>query len=77
MGANSKTNYEIFNLGNPRHISIKQLARHISKNVKYMAKKKGDIQSSRCKVTKIKNYLKFSPQIRLKDGIKNLINYYK
>ena len=77
MGANSKTSYEIFNLGNPRYISIKQLARHISKNVKYMAKKKGDIKSSRCKITKIKNYLKFSPQIRLNDGIKNLINYYK
>lgn len=77
LGANSKINYEIFNLGNPRYISIKQLARHISKNVKYMAKKKGDIKSSRCKVAKIKNYLKFSPQIRLKDGIKNLINYYK
>ena len=77
MGANSKFSYEIFNLGNQSYVSIKQIASYISKNVKYTPRKKGDIKHSRCNVTKIKNYLGFTPKIKLRDGIKNLINYYR
>lgn len=76
-GAKSKFSYEIFNLGNQTFTSIKQLARLFSSNIKYEKKRKGDIKHSRCKVTKIKDYLNFSPKIKLSDGIKNLINFYE
>ena len=45
-GAESKYSYKIFNLGSKNYISIKQLAKKISKNIKYI-QKKGDIKHSR------------------------------
>ena len=76
-GAESKYSYKIFNLGSKNYISIKQLAKKISKNIKYIPEKKGDIKHSRCKEKKIRDYLNFSPKIKLDVGIKSLMNYYK
>ena len=75
-GAESKYSYKIFNLGSKNYISIKQLAKKISKNIKYIPEKKETLNIQGVK-KKIRDYLNFSPKIKLDVGIKSLMNYYK
>ena len=76
-GARSGLKFEIFNLGNKTSVSINKLAREFSDDIVYLPKKKGDINHSKCKTTKVEKSLNFLPQIKLKDGIKNLISLYR
>lgn len=76
VGAKSRINYEIFNLGSKNYVSINKLAKYFSNNIIYKSKKKDDIKHSKSKIAKIEKKLKFLPKIKLKNGIKKLIDFY-
>ena len=69
----------VFNVATGKSVSIKKLAEIIIKEAGvslspvYMSKRPGDIKHSLADISKIKTVLGFTPQIDVKDGIKELV----
>ncbi|MFA4880063.1 MAG: NAD-dependent epimerase/dehydratase family protein [Candidatus Doudnabacteria bacterium] len=84
--ASPKTNGEIFNLGHPKPITLKNIAKLMIKiygrgNYKLTPfppeKKKIDIGDCYCSFQKIKKALDWQPRISLKEGLRKTFNYYR
>jgi UDP-glucose 4-epimerase len=71
---NSNISSNIFNVGSGKSISILDLAKKISKNIKFSNRRKGDSDFSQANIGKIKKYLNWSPQINIDQGLNMLIN---
>lgn len=76
-------NHEIYNIGSGNPIPLKT---YINKIEKYLGKKskkkfdklqKGDVLKTFSDITKIKKEYNFKPKIRLKEGLKNYIKWFK
>ena len=69
----------VYNIASGKSIAIKDLARMMilisGKNIaiKYHPSKKGDIEHSRTSILFAKKELGYSPQVNLKEGLKNLL----
>jgi len=82
---NPSANYQIFNVGTGRAISVLKMAGFLrdllgKKNIEITFPGKfraGDIRHCYADISKIKNILGFSPEIRFEDGIKDLVNWVK
>ena len=77
-------NYEIFNLGTGKATSILELAKKIIElsgkegSVEPMINKQyrsSDVRHLVADITKVKRKLGFEPQVRLEDGLKELVNW--
>jgi len=80
---------QIFNVGNPKEVTIKELAFVVkemtgsSSEIEYISYEKAygpgyeDMQRRCPDITKIKNLIGFEPQIDLKGVIHSVIDYYK
>lgn len=72
----SNINGEIFNVGYGKNYSINYLSSLISNNIRYTKKRKGEARETLADIKKIKEKLSWKPNIDIKDGIKDLLNYY-
>jgi dTDP-L-rhamnose 4-epimerase len=79
---NKAADYEIFNVGNGKQITILEIASTIAKlfgkDIKPLITnkfRKGDIRHCFSDISKIKNKLDFKPEISFGDGMKELINW--
>jgi|BEDMetMinimDraft_2_1075160.scaffolds.fasta_scaffold07501_1 UDP-glucose 4-epimerase len=72
----------VFNVGTGKPVKIKDLAKMIVEifgtkvGLIYKPKRRGDINNSYADIKKIRDETDWIPQIELKDGIIELINYY-
>ncbi len=79
-----KNNYsEIYNIGGNNPITLKKYVRIIEKSLGKEAKKnylplqKGDVKKTISDVSKIKKHYGFKPEVKIEDGIRNFIDWYK
>tara|TARA_Y100000590_G_C15726931_1_gene1015574 strand:+ start:1432 stop:2397 length:966 start_codon:yes stop_codon:yes gene_type:complete len=76
-------NHEIYNIGSGNPISLKTYINEIEKYLGKKSKKKfdklqkGDVLKTFSDITKIKKEYNFKPKIKLKDGLKNYIKWFK
>lgn len=75
-------NYQVFNVGTGKRISILAIANILAEKFKAGTKPKivnkfraGDIRHCYADISKIRRALKFKPKIRFEDGIDDLINW--
>lgn len=75
--------YEIFNVGNgkPEKITylIKILSKEFNKNAKIKLNKlqMGDMVNTKASINKTKRILNFKPKVKLNDGVKEFVNWFK
>ena len=70
----SDTSSNIFNVGFGKSVSILKLAKKISKNIKFISRRKGDSNFSQANISKIKKKLNWKPLININKGLNILIN---
>jgi UDP-glucuronate 4-epimerase len=74
--------YEVINLGGHEVVTINELVEIVEEltgktaNVQYGPPNLADVSMNHADVTKAKNMLGWNPQVDLRDGIKNLIDWY-
>lgn len=74
--------YEVINLGGHEVVTINELVEIVEEltgkkaNVQYGPPNLADVSMNYADVTKAKNLLGWNPQVDLRDGIKNLIDWY-
>lgn len=74
--------YEVINLGGHEVVTINELVEIVEEltgrkaNVQYGPPNLADVSMNYADVTKAKNLLGWDPQVDLRDGIKNLIDWY-
>ncbi len=74
--------YEVINLGGHEVVTINELVEIVEEltgkkaNVQYGPPNLADVSMNHADVTKAKNLLGWNPQVNLRDGIKNLIDWY-
>ena len=75
--------HQIFNFGNNIPISLKDFINEIEistekkLNKNYIDMQLGDVNETYADISKSKSELNFSPKIKIHEGIKNFINWYK
>ena len=79
----SKENFNIYNIGNSKPISVKKLVKEIAKYIKTkykivkMSKIKGDVSYTRANIDKIKQEFNWQPKISINQGLKKFIKWYE
>jgi len=80
---NTDFNYEIFNLGNSNPTTLSHLLSLIEKNlgksakVKYLPEQPGDPSVTFADISKSKGMLNYNPKIKIEEGIKKFVEWYK
>ena len=75
--------YEIFNLGNPKEIRLKNYLKIIQKKLNKKGKIKlkkmqiGDVKSTKADIKKFVNKFNFTLQYEIEQGIENFVKWYK
>lgn len=75
--------YEIINLGNSSPIKLIELVNEIytildkQKNITFLPMQEGDVDLTFADITKAKKLLNYSPNVSLKQGLTNFINWYE
>jgi UDP-glucose 4-epimerase len=83
LAATQKDVYGVFNVANGSAISINEIASLIIKITQskspiiYEKKRPGDIKDSLASIETTKEKLKFNPQVNLKEGLEETINYFQ
>ncbi|MEK7225039.1 MAG: NAD-dependent epimerase/dehydratase family protein, partial [Bacteroidota bacterium] len=78
-----KTGYEIINLGNSYSISLKELIQTIEEVtgrraiIEQLPDQQGDLPKTFADISKAKNLLKYAPQIKLKEGVRQFYDWFK
>ena len=76
----SKLNNEIFNVGSGQTISVNKIAQILGGKKVYIKKRPGEPDCTFADITKIKKKLKWSPKVKIEEGMKMLIeniDYWK
>jgi len=79
----SELGYEIFNLGCSNQVELMDFIKAIEKELGKEAKKDmlplqpGDVPETYADVSKAKELLDYQPRVKIKEGIKNFIKWYK
>ncbi|MFX0139929.1 MAG: GDP-mannose 4,6-dehydratase [Candidatus Hodarchaeota archaeon] len=73
---------EVFNLGSGSRTILNDLINMLKEltedfEVKYETKKSGDVTHTHADISKAKKMLQYRPQVFLKEGLSNFINWYK
>jgi UDP-glucuronate 4-epimerase len=75
--------FEIYNLGESQTTSLKELIRLIEEafpkkaNVEMLDPQPGDVSVTYADITKAKRMLKYQPKVKMKEGIKRFVEWYK
>jgi UDP-glucuronate 4-epimerase len=75
--------FEIYNLGESQTTSLKELIRLIEKaigkkaNIEMLEPQPGDVSVTYADITKAKRMLKYQPGVKMEEGIKRLVEWYK
>ena len=78
----SNKNYECFNLGNNKSISLMKFIKilenclGIKAKIKFLPLQKGDVKTTKANVKKIKTILKTFPKYNLKYGLQKFVDWY-
>lgn len=78
----SEAPFKILNLGNGKRIPLKKYIHLIEKNlnkkakIKYLGFQPGDIKDSVAHIKDTQKYLKFTPKIKVENGVKKFISWY-
>ncbi len=81
--AESEFTGEIFNIGGGNRINVSELINNLEYItgkkvvVNYIEKQRGDVKNTLADVEKVKNLLKWSPKVEIKDGLTNYIDWLK
>lgn len=81
--AESQIKFDVFNIGNPEEITIRKLATMVkeltqsSSNIAFKPFPQDDPKKRRPDITKAKQLLKWEPKIKLDEGLKNTIDWFK
>ncbi len=79
----SNVSGEIFNVGGGGQISLSETLRILeqiigkSSNVQYIAQQKGDVKDTHADISKAKKMLRYIPQIKLSEGLKQEVDWIK
>jgi UDP-glucuronate 4-epimerase len=74
---------DVFNIGNPKSVSLKKFIKILEKTIgkkaikKYIKKNPGDLIITRSNVKREKNIFKHEIKVNLNEGIKKLVNWHK
>lgn len=81
---NENANYEIFNVGTGKPVTIKKIAETLIKLFKKDIKvqitykfRKGDVRHCYADISRIRKKVNFKPEVSLEEGLKKLINWSK
>jgi len=80
---NTDFNYETFNLGNSKPTNLSHLISLIEKNlgksakIRYLPEQPGDPSITFADISKPKRILNYNPKIKIEEGIKRSIEWYK
>ncbi|MBI2129431.1 SDR family NAD(P)-dependent oxidoreductase [Candidatus Woesearchaeota archaeon] len=75
--------FEVINLGDSNPVELKYLISLIEKNtgkkakIKFMPEQKGDVPITYADVSKAKRLLGYRPKVKIEEGIKKLVEWYK
>jgi UDP-glucuronate 4-epimerase len=75
--------FEIYNLGESQTTSLKELIRLIEKaigkkaNIELLEPQPGDVSVTYADITKAKRMLKYQPGVKMEEGIKRFVEWYK
>jgi UDP-glucuronate 4-epimerase len=75
--------FEIYNLGESQTTSLKELIRLIEEalgkkaKIETMAFQPGDVSVTYADITKAKRMLKYHPKVKMKEGIRRFVEWYK
>ena len=75
--------FEIYNLGESQTTSLKELIQFIEKaigkkaNVEMLDPQPGDVSVTYADITKAKRMLKYQPGVKMEEGIKRFVDWYK
>lgn len=75
--------FEIINLGDSKTIELKQLVSLIEKNLSKKAKVRelpvqaGDVPITCADISKARKLLNYNPKVRIEEGIKNFVQWYR
>jgi UDP-glucuronate 4-epimerase len=75
--------FEVYNLGESQTTSLKELIRLIEKaigkkaNVKTLESQLGDVSVTYADITKAKRMLKYQPGVKMEEGIKRFVEWYR
>lgn len=78
-----KANGEVFNIGGGSRISVNEVIKILEENigkkvkVRYIEKQKGDVEHTYADISKARKILGYKPKIKIEDGIKRHIDWYK
>ncbi len=81
--SDEKKPFELFNLGNNQMIDLSKFIELIESEcgkkakINDLPKQKGDVLKTHADITKAKKYLNYSPQIKINDGLKEFVQWYK
>lgn len=71
--ANSKLDYEIFNVGSGKPQSINRLVSLLGGEKTYIPKRPGEPDSTWADITKIESILKWQPKVSFEDGVEKML----
>ena len=75
--------FEIYNLGESQTTSLKELIRLIEEafgkkaSIEMLEPQPGDVSTTYADITKAKRMLKYQPNVRMEEGIKRFVEWYK
>ena len=75
--------FEIYNLGESQTTSLKELIRLIEEasgkkaNLEMLEPQPGDVSTTYADITKAKRMLKYQPNVKMEEGIKRFVEWYK
>ena len=75
--------FEVYNLGESQTTSLKELIRLIEEafgkksNVEMLEPQPGDVSVTYADITKAKRMLKYQPRVKMEEGIKRFVEWYK
>ncbi len=83
LAGTSKIKFDTFNIGTGNSITINKLIKllgdvaGVDPLVVHVGKAAGDVRDTRASIAKAKKKLGYSPKVKIKDGIKKYIEWYK
>jgi UDP-glucuronate 4-epimerase len=75
--------FEVYNLGESQTTSLKELIRLIEEafgkkaNIETLEPQPGDVSGTYADITKAKRILKYHPGVKMEEGIKRFVEWYK
>jgi len=75
--------FEVYNLGESQTTSLKELIQLIEEafgkkaNIEMLESQPGDVSMTYADITKAKQMLKYQPKVRMEEGIKRFVEWYK